>query len=128
MTLHNLAIALWRLGERKQRHCSAEGGSRYCQEALEKRPRKKLMPSAGLGTQHLLGNVLSELGHREFSSPRLKKAVEAFREALEERTQERVPLEWQRTQNGLGIALSVLGQVEGSTVGNGRLSRPTAKP
>ncbi|MBF0416504.1 MAG: hypothetical protein HQL79_12145 [Magnetococcales bacterium] len=37
------------------------------------------------------------------------------REALKERTRERVPLDWARTQNNLGAALQALGERENST-------------
>ena len=46
---------------------------------------------------------------------RLEEAVAAYREALKERTRERVPLEWAKTQNNLGNALSTLGERESGT-------------
>ena len=46
---------------------------------------------------------------------RLAEAVAAYRLALEERTRERVPLEWARTQNNLGNALWALGERESGT-------------
>ena len=39
----------------------------------------------------------------------------AYRAALEERTRERVPLEWAGTQNNLGNALQRLGERESGT-------------
>jgi hypothetical protein len=41
--------------------------------------------------------------------------VTAYRAALEERTRERVPLQWATTQNNLGTALSMLGERESGT-------------
>jgi hypothetical protein len=38
--------------------------------------------------------------------------VNAYRDALQERTRERAPLSWARTQNNLGNALRILGQRE----------------
>jgi hypothetical protein len=49
----------------------------------------------------------------EFRRPgtaRLEEAVAAFRAALEERTRDRVPLDWATTQNNLGHALRALGK------------------
>ena len=46
---------------------------------------------------------------------RLEEAVEAHRAALEEFTRERVPLDWAPTQNNLGNALRILGELEGGT-------------
>ncbi len=39
----------------------------------------------------------------------------AYREALTERTRERVPLDWATTQNNLGSALASLGERESGT-------------
>jgi hypothetical protein len=39
----------------------------------------------------------------------------AYRDALKEKTRERVPLDWATTQNNLGSALSTLGERESST-------------
>ena len=55
------------------------------------------------------------LGRRESGTARLEEAVAAFRAALEERTRERVPLDWAATQNNLGDALWSLGQRESGT-------------
>ena len=66
-------------------------------------------------TQNNLGNALRALGERESGTAKLEEAVAAFREALKERTRERVPLEWATTQNGLGLALCDLGERESGT-------------
>ena len=39
---------------------------------------------------------------------RLKEALSAFRAALEERTRERVPLDWAATQTNLDVVLMIL--------------------
>jgi tetratricopeptide (TPR) repeat protein len=59
-----------------------------------------------------LGNALWTLGAREAGTARLEEAVAAFRAALEERTRERVPMDWAVTQNNLGSALATLGERE----------------
>ena len=46
---------------------------------------------------------------------RLEQAVTAYRDALLERTRERMPLNWARTQNNLGNALAKLGECESGT-------------
>ena len=66
-------------------------------------------------TQNNLGNALRTLGERESGTARLEQAVQAYRAALEERTRERVPLDWAMTQNNLGNALSRLGARESGT-------------
>lgn len=55
-------------------------------------------------TQNNLGTALTSLGQRESGTVRLEEAVVAYREALKEYTRERVPLDWARTQNNLGLA------------------------
>jgi hypothetical protein len=47
------------------------------------------------------GNALWRLGERESSSNKLEEAIEAYREALKERTRERVPLDWALTTGSL---------------------------
>jgi hypothetical protein len=46
---------------------------------------------------------------------RLEEAVAGYRDALKERTRERVPLQWAMTHNNLGAALSMLGERESGT-------------
>ena len=55
------------------------------------------------------------LGERESGTDRLEQAVAAYRKALEEYTQQRVPLQWAMTQNNLGNALQELGERESGT-------------
>ena len=57
----------------------------------------------------------SNSGQREGGTARLEEAVAAYREALEERTRERAPLDWAATQTSLGDVLSTLGNREGRT-------------
>jgi hypothetical protein len=55
------------------------------------------------------------IGDQAGDNSALAGAAEAFRAALEERTRERVPLDWAATQNNLGGALTRLGQRESGT-------------
>ena len=64
---------------------------------------------------NLLGNALRALGERQAGTARLEEAVAAYRAALEERTRERVPLDWAGTQNDLGIAVMRLGERDSGT-------------
>ena len=59
-----------------------------------------------------LGNALVALGERERGTARVEEAVAVYRAALQERTRERVPLDWAMTQNNLGAALMRLGERE----------------
>jgi hypothetical protein len=52
-------------------------------------------------TENNLGDALTTLGEREDGTDQLKDAVTAYRAALEERTRERVPLDWATTEDNL---------------------------
>jgi tetratricopeptide (TPR) repeat protein len=77
----------------------------------------------GVGTADAVGSYLFEkaaeffeIGHRLGDNAALMVSIAAYREALNEITRERVPLEWAKTQNNLGAALLRLGEREsGST-------------
>ncbi len=55
------------------------------------------------------------IGEQRGDSDALKRAIAAYREALKERTREKVPLDWAMTQNNLGNAFLRLGQRESGT-------------
>jgi len=55
------------------------------------------------------------LGNRESGTARLAEAVAAYRDALQERTRARVPLQWATTQTNLGAALLTIGERESGT-------------
>jgi exonuclease VII small subunit len=59
--------------------------------------------------------LLTRLGERESGTARLEEAVAPFRDALQEYTRERAPLQWAATQNDLGAALQTLGERESGT-------------
>jgi len=52
---------------------------------------------------------------RERVGASFQEGIAAYRLALEERTRERAPLDWARTQNNLGPALAALGKRESRT-------------
>ena len=62
-----------------------------------------------------MGNALADLGRRAWGTARLKKAVAAYLEALQEFTRERTPLDSAVFQNNLGNALFSLGRREWGT-------------
>ena len=66
-------------------------------------------------TQNNLGIALRALRQRQDDLALLEASVTACRNALEEYTRERVPLEWALVQNNLGNALLELGERENST-------------
>ena len=64
--------------------------------------------STGRRRRHNLGTALAELGERESGTARLEEAVAAYREALEERTRERVPLDWAASLGNQGVAMMLI--------------------
>jgi tetratricopeptide (TPR) repeat protein len=66
---------------------------------------------------NMFGAALQALGARESATARLTEAVAAYREALQERTRARVPLDWAMIQMNLGNSLKSLGERESGTEG-----------
>ncbi len=64
---------------------------------------------------------LSGAGEGETGTLNLKKAVVAYRAALQVSTREQMPLDWAATQNNLGVALQSLGEREQQNL---RLKKP----
>jgi tetratricopeptide (TPR) repeat protein len=65
--------------------------------------------------QSNLGAVLTKLGERKRDTAVLQEAVTGLRAALEERSRNRVPLQWAETQSRIGDALRLLGERESGT-------------
>jgi len=64
------------------------------------------------------GDLRRKVGGRSWSgTARLEKAVAAYRAALEERTRERVPLQWAATEQNLAGALQLLNERRRSRAG-----------
>ena len=59
-----------------------------------------------------LATALTASGGQSGEVDQMEEAVTAYRAALEERTRDRVPLDWAGTQNNLGSALRSLGERE----------------
>ena len=68
-----------------------------------------------------LHRALSE--RESVGTARLHEAVAALRAAVEKRTRERLPLDWAKTQNNIGIVLTRLGERES---GRARLDEAVA--
>ncbi len=120
-TQNNLGVALQALGERAFGTERLEQAVVAYRAALKENTRERV-PLDWAATQNNLGTALCALGERAFGTKRLEQAVAAFqqavaayRAALEERTRERVPLDWAATQNNLGVVLRALGEREDRT-------------
>ncbi len=84
---------------------------------LKDKERHSVWDKDALGdTYIILANALTVLGMQGGQNEPLKRAIAAYREALKERTRERVPLQWAAIQNNLGTALQSLGERESGTV------------
>ena len=68
------------------------------------------MPLEWARTQSSLGGALWSLGQRESGTARLEQAVSAYRAALEERTRERVPLDWAMDLGNQGVAMKSIAE------------------
>jgi tetratricopeptide (TPR) repeat protein len=103
---------------------TTEEQGKYLVEILKpvvERLRHLLEGTAGLSKaqaadlQNALGLVLSVIGEQAGDNKALVEATRAYRAALEERTRDRVPLDWAATQMNLGNALMTLGERESGT-------------
>jgi len=74
-----------------------------------------MRPSDRAGLLFSFGLIESTIGEQSGELAPLLEAIWAYREALKERTRERVPLQWAVTQNNLGAALQALGERESGT-------------
>jgi hypothetical protein len=57
--------------------------------------------------------MLAMLGERESGTAKLEEAAVAYREALEERTRERAPLDWAASLGGQGMVLALIAERRG---------------
>jgi tetratricopeptide (TPR) repeat protein len=80
---------------------------------------KRLSPRFDADTRgsvlHSYALVRETIGEQAGSNDDMQRAIAAFREALQEWTRERVPLDWAMIQNNLGSALTRLGDRESGT-------------
>ena len=89
-------------------------------EVAEKIARLALARTELSATEHrlwltCLGDALSTLGEREAGTARLEAAIQAYEQALLERTEAREPFNRAGTLNNLGSALATLGGREAGT-------------
>ena len=79
-------------------------------------PTREQIPLNWACAKSDLGTALTRLADAEGgTSHHLGQAIEAFHDALKERTRDRVPLEWAETHCNLGNALTTLGERERNT-------------
>ena len=64
---------------------------------------------------HRQADALYRQGDEQGDNAALRKSIETWHLVLEQRTRERVPLEWAMTQSNLGNALEALGERESGT-------------
>jgi tetratricopeptide (TPR) repeat protein len=92
----------------------------------ESRDRPGWDTDARGSTRVILADALSTLGHQSEQNAPLQEAVEAYRAALQEYTRKRMPLQWARTQNNLGITLARLARLDERESGTARLEEAVA--
>jgi tetratricopeptide (TPR) repeat protein len=129
MTQSNLGNALFAVGEREVGTARLEQAVAAHLAALQEMTRD-CVPDYWAMAQNNLGNALSVLGELEIGLAktgigiaRLQHAATAYRAALEEKTRDRLPLEWALTKTNLGNALRALGECE---IGTARLEEAVA--
>ena len=127
MTQNNLGNALASAGRARERDGAAGGGGRRLSRGAGGTDPRARAARLGHDAEQSRHCALERSAERESGTARLEEAVAAYRAALEERTRERVPLDWAMTQNNLGNALASARRArerDGAAGGGGRrLSR-----
>ena len=127
MTQNNLGTALQSARRAGERDGAAGGGGRRLSRGAGGMDPRARAARLGDDAEQPRQRAPERSGERESGTARLEEAVAAYRAALEERTRERVPLDWAMTQNNLGNALADArraGERHGAAGGGGRrLSR-----
>jgi tetratricopeptide (TPR) repeat protein len=84
-------------------------------ERIVRSPPPGMSTSGMADAQFAFALAMSTIGEQAGDNLALEEAEAAYRAALEERTRDRVPLDWAMTQNALGNALQALGARESGT-------------
>jgi exonuclease VII small subunit len=128
MTQNNLGLALGLLGGRESGTARLDEAAAAFREALQEFTRARATPVGhDPGESRDFARSPRRAGERDSAARggrrRLsrslagtdREAITAYRDALQENTRERVPLEWAATQLSLGAALATLGERESGT-------------
>jgi tetratricopeptide (TPR) repeat protein len=125
----NLGSVLHALGERETETKNLEKSVIAYRKALQELSYEHV-PLLWALAQSNLGTALTLLGEQEIKlsikfgnifggrvagKNKLKKSIVAFKEALNGWQRERVPLDWAKAKNNLGITLDILGKYENGT-------------
>jgi tetratricopeptide (TPR) repeat protein len=107
--LNRDALILFREGTEHGDHQKLTAANEHFAALLRLQPRA-LLPLDWAATQSNRPAVLRTLGQMEHGTARLKEAVAAYREALQEYSRQRSPVRWAAIQNDLGLTLWRLGE------------------
>jgi tetratricopeptide (TPR) repeat protein len=130
-TQNNIGITLLKLDDREPGTARLEQAVTAFQNALEEHTRERMpldwaKAQNNLGTalwrlagkHSAIGDLISSIYGRKGITRRrelIQQAIIAYQESTEERTRQRVPLAWARTQHNIGLALLSLGDQEAGT-------------
>lgn len=109
------ALILFHEGSEHRDHQKLTAAKEHFAALLRLQPQA-LLPLDWAATQSNRAAVLRTLGQMERGTARLKEAVVAYREALEEFTRERAPARWAAIQGDLGVTLWRLGERQDGTM------------
>ncbi len=127
MTQNNLGTALSTLGRARERHGAAGGGGRRLSRRAEGTDARARAARLGDDAEQSRRMRFATLGSARAARRGWRRRSTAYRDALKERTRERVPLDWAMTQNNLGNALaSARASARAARRGWRRRSRPIA--
>ena len=94
------------------------GGAHVFQQSIELLQGMQMMtdreedPTALSAIHHNIGDVMGLIGQRSGSSHFLEQAALSYEQALEIRTQDKMPLEWAHTTFNMGLVMHAIGLLE----------------
>jgi tetratricopeptide (TPR) repeat protein len=109
---NGLGVALGMLGSLEPGSALLEEAAEIFCDLLRGEATREQRPALWASVQNNLGNALLRIGERKSEIETLKKAMDAYREAIQEWTRNRFPLDWAILQNNLGYALQVVGNLQ----------------
>ena len=126
-TQMNLGNALSSARGARERDGQARGGGRGLSRGAEGMDARARSARMGDDADESRQCARERSGSARAGRRKLEEAVAAYREALKERTRERVPLDWATTQMNLGNALERSGSARAGRASSRRRSRPIAR-
>ena len=115
VTQNNLGKALRTLGKRESGTAQLEAGCRRLSRRAQGNDPRAGAAQLGARPRTISATRSGRWASARAARARLEEAVAAYRDALKERTRERVPLDWAKTTGNQGVAFMLLAERTGDS-------------